>query len=91
MTRCVVAVPVALGHSSETLNRLLRGSLGLVSIRFQDNAVLDRAVVAAFKNKSAPDNSPLAWILSKPIAIIAPWMCHAQICLGHSEISTPEM
>jgi hypothetical protein len=63
-------------HSSEALNRLLRGSLRFVSIRFQDNAALDGAAVAAFKNKPAPDNPPLAWIFSKPIAIVAPWMCH---------------
>jgi hypothetical protein len=63
-------------HSSEALNRLLRGSLRFVSIRFQDNAALDGAAVAALKNKPAPDNPPLAWIFSKPIAIVAPWMCH---------------
>ena len=63
-------------YSSEALNCLLRGSFGLVSIGFQDNAGLNGAAGAAFKNKPAPDNPSPPWIFSEPIAIIAPWMCH---------------
>jgi hypothetical protein len=51
-----------------SLNRLLRGSLGFVSIGFQDNAGLNGAAVAAFKNKPAPDNPSPAWIFSEAIA-----------------------
>ena len=63
-------------HSSEALNRLLRGSFGLVSIRLQENAGLNGGAIATFKNKPAPDNPSPARIFSEPIAIIAPWMLH---------------
>ena len=63
-------------HSSEALNRLLRGSFGLVSIGFQENAGLNGGAIATFKNKPAPDNPSPARIFSEPIAIIAPWMFH---------------
>ena len=61
---------------SEAFNRLLRDSFRLVSIRFQDNAGLNGAAIAAFKNKPAPDNPSPTRIFSEPIAIIALWMCH---------------
>ena len=61
---------------SEAFNRLLRGSFGFISIGFQDNAGLNGAAGAAFKNKPAPDNPSPPWIFSETIAIIALWMCH---------------
>ena len=74
-------------HSSEALNRLLRGSFGFVSIGFQGNAGLNGAAVAALKNKPAPDNPAPAWIFSEPIAIIAPLTCHRPNIPWHSVIS----
>jgi hypothetical protein len=63
-------------YSSEALNGLLRGSFGLVSIGFRDNAGLNGGAIAAFKNKPAPDNPSPARIFSEPIPIIALRMCH---------------
>ena len=60
---------------SQPLDCLLRGSFGLVSVRFQDDPALYRTAVA-FKNKPAPDNPVPAWIFSKPITIVALWLPH---------------
>ena len=60
---------------SQPLDCLLRGSFGLVSVRFQDDPALYRTAVA-FKNKPAPDDPVPAWIFSKPITIVALWLPH---------------
>ena len=60
---------------SQPLNCLLRGSFGLVSVRFQDDPALYWTAVA-FKNKPAPDDPVPAWIFSKPITIVALWLPH---------------
>ena len=73
-------------HLSEALNRLLRGSFGLVSIRFQHNTGLYGTAVA-IKNKPAPDNPLPTRIFSEPITIITLRMSHQAIWLGHSAIS----